>query len=174
MGAEVAVHVGALGQPAAAALPASLSPTRAEEFRQCELKFFFAGVERWRTPPTEHTALGNVVHDVAEQLYQLAPRQRDRAAAGELLEQVWPAWASKHDHAQLLSADSGAAIKARANAALDGLFELEDPSLVQIAPDQIEAWVDASLGEHAADPRARSQLLQTGGDGVGGVHRCRR
>ncbi len=161
MGAETEVCVGELGRAPHTVLPTSLSPSRAEEFRQCELKAFFAGVERWRTPPTEHTALGNVVHDVAEQLYKLPADARTREAAEDLLEQLWPTWQAKRDHALLLSANSGTTIKSRARTALNGLFELEEPSEIAVTPDQLEAWVEAPL--YGAPVRGRiDRMTDTG------------
>ncbi len=131
--------------PNGGGLPSFLSPTRAAEFRQCGLKFYFSAVERWRSPATEHTALGNVVHDVAEALYRLPAVERTRDTASELLTRLWSKWQAEPGHEQLLSAGSGAAIRARAEAALDGLFELEDPTVVLAEADGLEAWVSAPL-----------------------------
>ncbi len=131
--------------PNGGALPSFLSPTRAAEFRQCGLKFYFSAVERWRSPATEHTALGNVVHDVAEALYRLPAVERTRDTASELLTRLWPKWQAEPGHEQLLSAGSGVAVRARAEAALDGLFELEDPTAVLAEADGLEAWVSAPL-----------------------------
>src|SRR5438067_13606149 len=76
----------------ASALPATLSPSRASDYLSCQLKFFFTAVERWRTPPTEHTALGNLVHEVIEKLYLLNAPDRTRTCAGQLLDEAWTEW----------------------------------------------------------------------------------
>lgn len=129
----------------AAPLPVTLSPSRASDFLSCQLRFFFGAVDRWRTPPTVHTALGNIVHEVAEELYQLEPSQRTRATASELLAAAWPVWQAKPEYADMLSADSGAVIRQKAEACLDGLFALEDPTQLAVEPDHVETWVEASL-----------------------------
>ena len=122
-------------------LPTTLSPSRASDYLSCQLKFFFTAVDRWRTPPTEHTALGNLVHEVIEHLYLREPHERTRAHAQELLDEAWPQWQAKPDYSGILNPT----IRLRAEACLDGLFELEDPTQLTVLPDHIETWVEAQL-----------------------------
>ena len=68
-------------QAGSGSLPISYSPLCLKNFEQCELKFFFAAVLRWRTPPTEYTAVGNAVHDALEHLYLLQAEDRDEDTA---------------------------------------------------------------------------------------------
>jgi putative RecB family exonuclease len=124
-----------------APLPATLSPSRASDFVSCQLKFFFTAVDRWRTPPTEHTALGNLVHEVVEHLYLLPPDARSRARAQELLDAAWPEWSAKPDYTDVLNPT----IRGKAEQCLDGLFALEDPTRLTVLPDHIETWVEAQL-----------------------------
>ncbi|MDX6215048.1 MAG: putative RecB family exonuclease [Frankiales bacterium] len=124
-----------------ASLPATLSPSRASDYHSCQLKFFFTAVDRWRTPPTEHTALGNLVHEVIEQLYLLDQPDRTRAKAGQLLDEAWPEWAAKPDYVTILNPQ----IRQKAALSLDGLFALEDPTTLTVDPEHVEAWVEATL-----------------------------
>ncbi len=138
-------------------LPATLSPSRASDYTSCGLKFFFGAVDRWRTPPTVHTALGNLVHEVIETLYLLPAAERTRDHAGALLEEAWPQWTAKPDYTDLLSP----AIRAKAEQSLDGLYALEDPTAITVAPEEIEAWVEADL--YGAPVRGRIDRMTTDG-----------
>jgi hypothetical protein len=113
-----------------AILPATLSPSRASDYLSCQLKFFFTAVERWRAPPTEHTALGNLVHEVIEMLYLLDAPDRTRARAGRLLDEAWTDWSVKPDDVAILNPQ----IRQKAELSLDGLFALEGPDLPRDRP----------------------------------------
>jgi putative RecB family exonuclease len=141
----------------ASTLPSTLSPSRASDFLSCQLKFFFTAVERWRTPPTEHTALGNLVHEVVEKLYLLEPPHRTRGRAGELLAEAWGEWVTKADYADILNP----VIRQKAEQCLDGLFELEDPTSLTVAPEDVEAWVEATL--YGAPIRGRIDRMTADG-----------
>src|SRR3954470_8170587 len=109
-------------------LPAHLSPSRIKDWAQCELRFYFGAIERWRTPPTEATALGNVVHQAVEDLYRLPPGERTRARAGQLLEGAFHTVLAGADYDAIRADDAiMASLRDRAPAAVDGLHELEDP-----------------------------------------------
>jgi putative RecB family exonuclease len=122
-------------------LPPTLSPSRASDFRSCQLKFFFGAVERWRTPPTEHTALGNLVHEVVEELYKLDAADRTRDRASGLLHEAWPRWATDPAYTSILNPE----IRRKAEASLDGLYALEDPTALVVEPEHVETWVEATL-----------------------------
>jgi putative RecB family exonuclease len=141
----------------ASTLPATLSPSRASDYLSCQLKFFFTAVERWRTPPTEHTALGNLVHEVIEKLYLLDAPERTRATAGQLLDEAWTDWSVKPDYVVILNPQ----IRQKAELSLDGLFELEDPTSLVIDPEHVEAWVEATL--YGAPIRGRIDRMSADG-----------
>ncbi|MFN2539283.1 MAG: RecB family exonuclease [Mycobacteriales bacterium] len=140
-----------------AALPRTLSPSRASDFLSCQLKFFFTAVDRWRTPPTEHTALGNLVHEVIEHLYLLPPAERTREGAGRLLDEAWPQWAAQPDYSDILNP----AIRQKAEHSLDGLFVLEDPTGLVVEPEHVETWVEAQL--YGAPIRGRIDRMTADG-----------
>jgi putative RecB family exonuclease len=130
-----------------AALPSSLSPSRAKDFEQCGLKFFFAAVLRWRTPPTEHTAVGNVGHDALERLYLLPPEKRDTEAAAELLSDAWQRVLVGDDAYVDLLSDPALATdtRARAEVAVGNIFALEDPRRIVVDAGELECWTAADL-----------------------------
>ena len=140
-----------------AALPATLSPSRASDYLSCQLKFFFTAVERWRTPPTEHTALGNLVHEVIEHLYLLDPPERTRDRAAGLLTDAWTEWVTKPDYVAILNP----VIRRKAEQCLDGLFQLEEPTSLTVEPEDVEAWVEATL--YGAPIRGRIDRMTADG-----------
>jgi putative RecB family exonuclease len=140
-----------------AALPPTLSPSRASDYASCQLKFFFGAVDRWRTPPTEHTALGNLVHEVIENLYLLEAAERTRDRASELLAEAWPEWSAKPDYATILNPQ----IREKAERSLDGLYELEDPTSLIVEPEHVETWVEATL--YGAPIRGRIDRMTADG-----------
>ena len=149
-GVPVVVHQGS-------PLPATLSPSRASDYLSCGLKFFFTAVDRWRTPPTVHTALGNLVHEVVEHLYLLPAPERTRQRAQELLDEAWPQWVAKDDYTDLLNA----AIKGKAEQCLDGLYALEDPTTLTVEAGHVETWVEAQL--YGAPIRGRIDRMTADG-----------
>jgi putative RecB family exonuclease len=138
-------------------LPPTLSPSRASDFRSCQLKFFFGAVERWRTPPTEHTALGNLVHEVIEELYKLDAAERTRERASRLLHEAWPRWAADPAYTSILNPE----IRRKAEASLDGLYALEDPTALVVEPEHVETWVEATL--YGAPIRGRIDRMTADG-----------
>src|SRR3954465_9199531 len=104
-------------------LPARLSPSRIKDWAQCELRFYFGAVERWRTPPTEATALGNVVHQALEDLYRLPPPERTRNRAGRLLDDAFQTVPVGAEYDAIRADDAiMASLRQRALAAVDGLY----------------------------------------------------
>ena len=140
-----------------APLPTTLSPSRASDYLSCGLKFFFTAVDRWRTPPTEHTALGNLVHEVVEHLYLLPAAERTRERAQALLDEAWPEWAAKPDYSGILNPT----IRGKAEQCLDGLYALEDPTQLLVEESALETWVQAEL--YGAPVRGRIDRMTDDG-----------
>jgi len=121
---------------------------------QCELRFYFGAVERWRTPPTEATALGNVVHQALEDLYRLSPDERTRGRAKQLLEDAFSTVLENAEYDAIRADDAVMDnLRERAPAAVDGLYELEDPTHVDVDPADLERWAERDL--YAAPIRGR-------------------
>lgn len=126
--------------------PRSLSPSKAEAFRTCPLAFRFAVIERRPEPATAATALGTIVHRALEGLFwHHDPPQRTPAAARAELAAAWEAAGDDPELAAVpLDGPQGAALRARADALLDGYFALEDPR--QVRDVAVEATVEADVG----------------------------
>lgn len=88
-----AVEVGEIGEPGAAAPlpppPATLSPSRAADFKTCPLLFRYRTVDRLPEAPSHAAARGTLVHAVLERLFDLPAAERTPAAAQALVDPVW-------------------------------------------------------------------------------------
>ncbi len=68
-----------------------LSPSRANDFRQCPLMFRLRVVDQVPEPPSPAATLGTLVHSVLEHLYDAPAGERTVVAATALLEPEWRA-----------------------------------------------------------------------------------
>lgn len=128
------------------ALPSGFSPTAMRDWLQCELKYYFSHVERWRAPATEHTALGDIVHAALDRLYALPAPERTRATADGILATELDDAKAAGQYAHLVSDQPlWAGVRARAGQCVDGLFTLENPHDIEAGPDELGRWVEASL-----------------------------
>ncbi len=126
--------------------PRSLSPTSAATWQQCELKYSLGYLFGWREPSTLPQLVGNVVHRAVELLYGLAPACRERAAASGLLVRALDEELEKPTYEALLrAADPSPDVLSAGEDALDGLFEVEDPTSITVGVEGLEVWVRAEL-----------------------------
>ena len=63
-----------------------LSPSRANDFISCPLKFRFRTIDKIPEPPSPVAFKGTLVHAVLESLFDLLPEQRDLDQARQLIE----------------------------------------------------------------------------------------
>lgn len=70
-------------------VPAYLSPSSIDTFRQCPLKYKFSRIDKIPDPPTEATLMGNFVHSVLEDLFSLSPEDRTLSSARTLMASQW-------------------------------------------------------------------------------------
>ena len=127
-------------------LPRSLSPTSAGTWQQCELKYTLTYACGWQEPSTTPQLIGNVVHRAAELLYALDRADRTRPAASALLETALAEELERPAYGTLLlEGDPRAQVTDAGEDALDGLFEVEDPTTITVGPEGLEVWVTAEL-----------------------------
>ena len=67
-------------------LPASLSPSRLQDFQSCPRKFQHASIDRIPQPATKATAMGRFVHYVLEQIFKLDGAERAVDRVGNFLD----------------------------------------------------------------------------------------
>lgn len=129
---------------------ASLSPSRAADFKTCPLLYRFRSIDRLPERTTPEQARGTLVHAVLERLFDLPAAQRTPQAAAALVPGEWerlvaeqPELAGLFDAAAPPAA--GAEFLSSATALLDGYFAVEDPS--RLEPAERESLVSALVDD---------------------------
>lgn len=138
--------------------PSSLSPSRANDFQSCPLKFRLRNLDRIPEAPSAAALRGNLVHTALERLFDLPAPQRTVAATALFLEQAWLDLAQVNPagiSALLIDAklpdephnaqSFAAAMVSRIEPLLNTYFTLEDPTRLQ--PHAREMAVNVSIAE---------------------------
>ncbi|MEH0938482.1 RecB family exonuclease [Micromonospora psammae] len=139
--------------PAAAALPAtvraSLSPSRAADFKTCPLLYRFRSIDRLPERPSVEQARGTLVHAVLERLFDLPATGRTPDAAGALVAPQWDRLVTEQPELAALfdpADEAGTAEFLRSAAALlEGYFAVEDPR--RLEPAERESLISAVVDE---------------------------
>jgi len=142
-----------VGDPAevwegAATLSPSLSPSRAGDFMTCPLLYRFRVIDRIPERPGREAVRGTVVHQVLEDLFDLAPAERTLARATSMLPAAWELVRSQDEAAatQLFeTAEEAEEWLATAVPLLETYFRLEDP--VRLEPAERELRVETTLDD---------------------------
>ncbi|MEU5725299.1 PD-(D/E)XK nuclease family protein [Micromonospora sp. NPDC047738] len=128
---------------------ASLSPSRAADFKTCPLLYRFRSIDRLPERPTVEQARGTLVHAVLERLFDLPAAARTPQSAGDLVAPQWDRLVTEQPElATLFAADdtAGAAEFLRSAAALlQGYFAVEDPR--RLEPAEREALISAVVDD---------------------------
>lgn len=129
--------------------PASLSPSRAADFKTCPLLYRFRTIDRLPERPSADQARGTLVHAVLERLFDLPAQRRTPEEAAELVEPEWDRLISEQPElAELFAADDLAGptqFLGSARGLLDGYFTVEDPR--RLEPAERESLVSAVVDE---------------------------
>ncbi|PWU52576.1 recombinase RecB [Micromonospora globispora] len=128
---------------------ASLSPSRAADFKTCPLLYRFRSIDRLPERPTVEQARGTLVHAVLERLFDLPAGARTPQSAGDLVAPQWDRLVTEQPELAGLFADGDAAGTAEflrsATALLKGYFAVEDPR--RLEPAEREALISAVVDE---------------------------
>ncbi|WP_406069557.1 RecB family exonuclease [Micromonospora sp. NBC_01638] len=130
---------------------ASLSPSRAADFKTCPLLYRFRSIDRLPQRTTVEQARGTLVHAVLERLFDLPAPARTPAAAGDLVAPQWDRLVTEQpDLAELFDgAEPAGPVEFLRSAAglLEGYFAVEDPTRLEPAEREslISAVVDDEL-----------------------------
>lgn len=124
---------------------AAISPSRANDFRQCPLKFRYRTIDRLPEPPSLAALKGTIVHAVLEHLYDAPPLERTELRAQDLLEPQWREHIDNHpDVLELFDADQERIEWLEsARPLISNYFRLENPQFLQ--PAVREGFVNATL-----------------------------
>ena len=114
-------------------LPASLSPSRLQDFQSCPRKFQHASIDRIPQPATKATALGRFVHYVLEQIFQLEAHERNVDKVADHLEGAVSAILTDDVRSDLgLTEETIPAFVREAEVISKNYFELEDATARQV------------------------------------------
>ncbi|PZF94654.1 RecB family exonuclease [Micromonospora endophytica] len=129
-----------------ATVRASLSPSRAADFKTCPLLYRFRSIDRLPERPTVEQARGTLVHAVLERLFDLPPAGRTPEAAGDLVAPQWDRLVTEQPELAGLFADGDPAEFLRSAAPLlEGYFAVEDPR--RLEPAEREALISAVVDD---------------------------
>ncbi|ATO13390.1 recombinase RecB [Micromonospora sp. WMMA2032] len=145
--------IDAQGDQTAARVPvtvrASLSPSRAADFKTCPLLYRFRSIDRLPERPTVEQARGTLVHAVLERLFDLPAPARTPESAGDLVAPQWDRLVTEEPELATLFADGDAAAAQEflrsAAALLEGYFAVEDPQ--RLEPAEREALISAVVDD---------------------------
>ncbi|MFG1678276.1 RecB family exonuclease [Micromonospora sp. NPDC049282] len=134
---------------APATVRASLSPSRAADFKTCPLLYRFRSIDRLPERPTVEQARGTLVHAVLERLFDLPAPARTPESAGDLVAPQWDRLVTEEPELSTLFADGDAAgvdgFLRSAAALLEGYFAVEDPR--RLEPAEREALISAVVDD---------------------------
>lgn len=137
--AEVAVPV-EVGVPTP---PRRLSPSGAGTFEQCPRRWRMRYVERLPDPPGEAALAGSFAHRVLELFMQREPEERTVEVAKVIARDEWPDVEADDDYQALGYDDAaGKQFRWRAWKAIEGLWALEDPKVVEVRATEQDIETD--------------------------------
>lgn len=114
-------------------LPATLSPSKISEFKDCALAFKFSAIDRIPSEPTVDQVRGTLVHRALEMLYTDVPKDyRSHPAAVDCLDKAWTEIQSDPEYLSLTLAPGTErdVVYFEAAELLVRYFALEDPRTV--------------------------------------------
>jgi putative RecB family exonuclease len=125
---------------------ASLSPSRASDFRTCPLMYRLRTIDRLPEEPSPEAMRGTVVHKVLEDLFDLPARDRTPERADDMVQDAWQFVLDAEPGAAELFVegdDDLPAWLASCRESLHAYFALEDPR--RLEPAERELYVETLL-----------------------------
>lgn len=125
---------------------ASLSPSRASDFRTCPLMYRLRTIDRLPETPSPDALRGTVVHKVLEDLFDLPALDRTPDRAESMVQDAWDFVLDAEPEAATLFTGDGPEITAWLQTCRESLrayFTLEDPR--RLEPAERELYVETLL-----------------------------
>lgn len=116
-------------QPAKKPSKLALSPSRANDYRQCPLKYRFRAIDKIPEPSTVAQVKGTLVHAVLEEMYSWPREQRTYPAAVKRLKPTWAVMCAEDDQMfDLVPEDDLYDFLVECRGLLKGYFMMENPA----------------------------------------------
>nr|WP_237707898.1 RecB family exonuclease [Hoyosella subflava] len=128
--------------------PLALSPSRANDFKQCPLLYRFRAIDRLPEAPSRAQVRGTVVHATLEALYELPAAQRQRGTATSLIQPVWEQACAETPELAELIGDERSTFFGEVEQLVQRYFEMEDPT--RFDPESCELLVEAQTEDGVA------------------------
>lgn len=125
----------------------ALSPSRANDFKQCPLMFRLRVIDQVPEPPSPAATLGTLVHAVLEHLFTVPSAERTESTAHAMIEPTWRAMVAKDAALMNLHHDAVAEQSWLNDAAtrLSTYFTMENPQ--RLEPQTTEEFVEIALDD---------------------------
>ncbi|WP_349307573.1 RecB family exonuclease [Rhodococcus sp. H29-C3] len=124
----------------------ALSPSRANDFKQCPLLYRFRAVDRLPEKSTTAQVKGTVVHAALEALYAMPTETRDSVTAVELVSPAWDRVLEESPELDVLfEGKERETLLDQARALVAGYYEMEDPT--RFDPESCEQRVEIELAD---------------------------
>ncbi len=124
--------------------PLALSPSRANDYQQCPLKYRFRTIDKLPEPKTVAQVKGTLVHAALEDIHALERDERTYPAAVKRLKPNWEKMCSEDPELVELVPDVELYdFLVECRSLLRGYFEMENPQAFD--SDEIELYVNAVL-----------------------------
>ncbi len=122
---------------------ATLSPSRASDFKVCPQLFKFRAIDRLPEPTTVYQARGTTAHLALERLYDLPARERTPEALSELFREAWTELRGSEEFAHLFdSIEEERRWGVESLTLLLNYFALEDPKKVAPLDRELDMMED--------------------------------
>ena len=146
-------------------LRASLSPSRAADFKTCPLLYRLRSIDRIPEAPTPDQLRGTLVHAVLEKLFDLEAAERTPPTAAGLVVPQWEGLLEQEpDLANVVPPGDRAGFLTSAHGLLAGYFAMEDPR--RLAPAEREYLVSTEIDEGRLQLRGYVDRLDIAPDGA--------
>lgn len=137
----------------------ALSPSRANDYRQCPLKYRLRTIDQIPEPSTVAQVKGTLVHAVLEQMHGWVRDERTYPAAVKRLKPTWAEMVEQDDELrELVPDDDLLDFLIECRALLKGYFMMENPTGFDAA--ELEKFVQLIMPPTVADSGAASVPLR--------------
>jgi putative RecB family exonuclease len=124
---------------------ATLSPSRASDFKTCPQLFKFKAIDKIAVPPTVYQARGTTAHLALQRLFDRPPTERTPDVLYELFRQAWVELRETEYPEMFSSVDAERAWGLESLEVLANYFLIEDPA--ELDPLDRELDITAELGD---------------------------